>query len=305
MQVDLNLLVALDALLEECSVQGAADRLHLSPPAMSRTLSRIRRATGDEVLVRSGRTMVPTPRALGLQGETREVVRAATALLTPRRGLDLASLRRTFTVRSHDALLGPLAAALTDDAAAAGPGVALRFLAEPDGDSAELARGRVDLEVGSGAAPSAEVVSATVGADTMVLVCRPEHPLARGEVDAGRFAGADHVSVSRRGRAGGVVDDALASHGLVRRVVAVLPTSASALELVSRTSAVAVVAGRSCAPTVASLGLVTLAVPVDLPPVPVVLAWHRRQDGDPAHRWLRSRARTVLEDLLAAPAPAG
>ena len=73
--VDLNLLIALDALLEENSVAAAADRLHLSPPAMSRTLSRIRRATGDDILVRSGRTMTPTPRALELREETRELVR--------------------------------------------------------------------------------------------------------------------------------------------------------------------------------------------------------------------------------------
>ena len=73
--VDLNLLIALDALLEENSVAAAADRLHLSPPAMSRTLSRIRRATGDDILVRAGRTMAPTPRALELRDETRDLVR--------------------------------------------------------------------------------------------------------------------------------------------------------------------------------------------------------------------------------------
>ena len=91
MHVDLNLLIALDALLEENSVAAAADRLHLSPPAMSRTLSRIRRATGDDILVRTGRAMSPTPRALELRDETRELVRRARAVLTPPRTLDLES----------------------------------------------------------------------------------------------------------------------------------------------------------------------------------------------------------------------
>ena len=121
--VDLNLLIALDALLEENSVAAAADRLHLSPPAMSRTLSRIRRATGDDILVRSGRTMTPTPRALELREETRELVRRAAAVLTPPRTLDLDALDRVFTIRSHDALACALAPPLTA-AAAAAPGVA-------------------------------------------------------------------------------------------------------------------------------------------------------------------------------------
>src|SRR6201996_169778 len=97
MQLDFNLLPALDALLEENSVGAAADRLHLSAPAMSRTLSRIRRATGDQILVRTGRTMTPTPRALELREETRELVRRATVVLTPPQTLDLDTLDRVFT----------------------------------------------------------------------------------------------------------------------------------------------------------------------------------------------------------------
>jgi DNA-binding transcriptional LysR family regulator len=106
--VDLNLLTALDALLEENSVQAAADRLHLSSPAMSRALTRIRKATGDEILVRTGRTMSPTPRALAIRDEVRATVRRAEDLLSPIRTLDLPSLRRTFTIQGHDALLGEL-----------------------------------------------------------------------------------------------------------------------------------------------------------------------------------------------------
>src|ERR1700742_5245731 len=98
MHVDLNLLIALDALLEENSVAAAADRLHLSPPAMSRTLSRIRRATGDDILVRTGRTMSPTPRALELREETRELVRRATAVLTPVQDPNLDTLERALHI---------------------------------------------------------------------------------------------------------------------------------------------------------------------------------------------------------------
>src|ERR1700678_3752028 len=123
MHVDLNLLIALDALLEENSVAAAADRLHLSPPAMSRTLSRIRRATGDDILVRAGRTMTPTPRALELREETRELVRRAAVVLTPTRTPAPAALDRGSPTRSHEPRACPPAPPLTAAIAAAAPGV--------------------------------------------------------------------------------------------------------------------------------------------------------------------------------------
>ncbi|MFG2582813.1 LysR family transcriptional regulator [Streptomyces malaysiensis] len=146
--MDLNLLVALDALLEENSVAAAADRLNLTPPAMSRTPARIRRATGDDILVRAGRTMVPTPRALELREETRDLVRRATAVLTPVRRLDLARLNRHFSVRGHDALLAALAAPLIARVGATAPNIRLSLLAESV-DQPHLTRGQVDLEIGA------------------------------------------------------------------------------------------------------------------------------------------------------------
>src|SRR5919199_290295 len=109
MQLDLNLLTALDALLEEGSVTGAAERLRLSAPAVSRTLGRIRRLTGDDILVRTGRTMTPTPYALAVREQVGDLVRQANAVLAPRRELDLATLTRTFTLRCHDAIATMLA----------------------------------------------------------------------------------------------------------------------------------------------------------------------------------------------------
>src|SRR5213592_1214542 len=99
---DFNLLVTLDAVLTEGSVVRAAQRLHLSPSAMSRALARLREATGDPLLVRAGRGLVPTPRALELGGRVGGLVREAEAVLSPGEGLDLARLVRTFTLRSRD-----------------------------------------------------------------------------------------------------------------------------------------------------------------------------------------------------------
>jgi DNA-binding transcriptional LysR family regulator len=301
--VDLNLLIALDALLEENSVAAAADRLHLSPPAMSRTLSRIRRATGDDILVRTGRAMTPTPRALELREETRELVRRATAVLTPPQELDLDTLDRTFTIRSHDALACALAPPLTAVAGAAAPGVQIRLLAEPSADVADLARGHTDLEIGAAGPARPEIAAETIGTDHMAIIFRTGHPLAQGELTPQRLAAASHVTVSRRGRLHGVIDDALAERGLTRRVIASLPTSSAALDLVARTDLVTTVAEQVCRPVWTGLGLLARPFPFAVPPVPVILTWHHRNDTDPAHSWLRAQVRHALRTILSTGPP--
>lgn len=296
--VDLNLLVALDALLEEQSVQGAAERLHLSAPAMSRTLARIRMATGDDILVRSGRSMLPTPLALALRAETRELVQRGRAVLAPRRDVDIASLERVFTIFGNDALLGVLAIELVPEMAATAPGVRLRFLAETDADSLDLARSRADIEVGADASAAAEIASATMGFDLLTLVMRDGHPLATGELTPERFAAAAHVAVSRRGRLSGAIDEVLTAEGLRRRVTATMPSAAAALTVVARSDAVAVVADRMSARTRADLALVNRPLPFSTPRLPAVMSWHRRDDSDVAHRWFRDRVGSALRAAL-------
>lgn len=297
-QVDFNLLVALDALLEENSVQAAAERLHVSAPAMSRTLTRIRRATGDDILVRSGRTMVPTPLALELRQETHELVQRGTAVLAPRRRLDLAALDRTFTIRGHDALLGVLAAGLAVPTLAEAPGVRMRFLAEASGDSSDLARGRADLEVSSAAPVAADIASETAGTDQLVVVLRAGHPLAALPMTVHRFAAVHHVTVSRRGSLHGAIDDLLAERGLRRKVIAAVPAASAAFAVVAGSDVVTVVTDRVSAGPRADLDLIARPLPLDVPGVPAVVSWHRRYDSDPAHRWLRSRVREVLRQAL-------
>lgn len=298
MHVDLNLLVALDALLEEGSVAAAADRLHLSPPAMSRTLARIRRATGDEILIRTGRTMTPTPRALELRDETRELVRRAAAVLTPVQELRLETLERTFTVRCHDALVPALARTLTTAIESTAPGVRIRLLAEPSGDVADLARGHTDLEIGDAAPVRPEIAAEHLGTDRLVLVCAATHPLAEGDLSPQRLVTADHVTVSRRGRLHDAIDDRLAELELRRRVIAALPSSSAAMELAATVPVVTSVPERVCRPGWTRLGLHARPLPFELPAVPLIVAWHRRYDGDAAHAWLRAQVRDGLRAVL-------
>lgn len=299
MQLDLNLLTALDALLEEGSVAGAAARLHVTAPAMSRTLGRIRHATGDQILVRTGRTMVPTPYALEVRAQVHDLVQQAHRLLSRDRELDLTTLDRTFTIRWHDALTSACGPALLTAVHHRAPGVRLRLLAETNSDTPELRRGEVDLE-SSSAAPSAPGLRhELIGESRLVAAVRPGHPLTEGPLTPERYAAAEHVTVSRRGRLRDPVDDALASLGLERLVIAAAPSTATALQLVLDTDLVVTVPHAVTGPALRTLGLRVLPLPFAMPLVPLHLVWHQRHDNDRAHAWLRAQAGSAVREMIA------
>src|SRR6187431_3356511 len=145
---DLNLLVTLDVLLAEGSVARAAQRLRLSPSAMSRALARLRETTGDPLLVRAGRGLVPTPRALELRGRVGQLVQDAEAALSPAENLNLKQLVRTFTLRTSEGFVENFGPDLIARLSAEAPGVRLRFVQKSDKDSASLRDGTVDLDTG-------------------------------------------------------------------------------------------------------------------------------------------------------------
>ncbi|GAB6902376.1 LysR family transcriptional regulator [Kineosporia succinea] len=285
--MDLNLLTALDALLSEGSVSAAAERSRVSVPSMSRTLARLRRVTGDELLVRSGRGMTLTPRALALRDGIGPVLQQARDLLTPAPELDLARLERTFTLRWHESLVTALGPALVARVREAAPGARLRFLAEPAADTDDVRHTRIDLLAGSSVPALPDLNSVLLGHDELVVVMRAGHPLAAKNLTLQRYARADHLSVSRRGRLRDPVDDVLEKHGVTRDVTVAVPGSAAALDLVATTDLLAVVPRRVTASSVIARGLVTRPAPVALPPVPLRLYWHRRHDDDQPHAWLR------------------
>lgn len=297
--VDLNLLVALDVLLDEQSVSGAARRLHLSEPAMSRTLGRVRKALGDPVLVRAGRQMVPTPHALAVRAEVGAVVERARALFAGPGAVDLRTVSRTFAILGSDVLAGVFGPALFARAAEQAPGVRLRFLGESHVDAPVLREGTADLELGVIGETAPEVRVEHFRDDRMLGVVRPGHPLLKGELTVRRFAAADHLTVSRRGRLAGPVDAALAELGLSRRVVGSAATFASSVFILQSTDLVGLAASWA-RPLTEALGLVAFEVPLELPLLPLGMAWHPRHDADPAHAWLRG----CVRDLVAEGVPA-
>jgi DNA-binding transcriptional LysR family regulator len=302
MQLDLNLLTALDALLEEGSVAGAAARLHVTSPAMSRSLGRIRKATGDQILVRTGRSMVPTTRALAMRSQVHALVQQAHQLLAAQQELQLEALERVFTVRWHDALAAACGTALVAAVHRQAPGVQLRLPAEPGTDTPELRRGEVDLASSSSRPALPDIRHRLVGHDQLVVAVRPGHPLTEGPLTVERYADAEHVTVSRRGRLRDPIDDALATHGHERHIVTAGPTAAFALQLAPDTDLVLSLPDTVTRRARAQLGLVTLPLPFQMPAIPLYLLWHQRHDDDRAHIWLRDLATETVQALFAPPA---
>ncbi|HEY9023445.1 MAG TPA: LysR family transcriptional regulator [Burkholderiaceae bacterium] len=291
-ETDLNLLATLDVLLAEGHVARAAERLRLSPSAMSRQLARLRVATGDPLLVRAGRGLVPTPRALELQGRVGSLVQDARAALRPAQRLDLARLERTFTLRTRDGFVENFGAALVARVAAEAPGVRLRFVPKPDKDNTPLRDGSVDLETGVvGQRTGPEMRAQALIRDRLVGVVHAGHALARGRMSAQRFARAGHVVVSRRGDARTGIDDALEALGLQRAVAVIVDGFAPALALARETDLVASVPEQHTGRLRA--GMHTFALPVALPAFTVSMLWHPRLQADAAHRWLRDCVREV------------
>lgn len=289
---DLNLLVSLDVLLAEGSVAHAAQRLRLSPSAMSRTLARLRTATGDPLLVRAGRGLVPTPRALELRDRVGRLVRECEAVLRPADTLNLKGVVRTFTLRTRDGFVenyGPsLIARIGEDA----PGVRLHFVQKADKDSAPLRDGTVDLETGvvdMTTAPELRVQA--LFRDRFIGVVRTGHPLSLGEVTPTRYAAGKHVSVSRRGIAKGPIDDALQQFGLEREIGTIVGDFSTALALSRSADLIATVPERHTGNL--RTGMYSFSLPFFVPELTLSLLWHPRMDADPAHRWLRRCVREV------------
>ncbi len=283
---DLNLLVTLEVLLAEGNVARAAKRLRLSPSAMSRALARLRETTGDPLLVRAGRGLVPTPRALELRDRVSQLVQDTEAVLRPAEAPDLSQLVRTFTLRTSEGFVENFGPRLIERVGAQAPGVRLRFVPKPDKDSAPLRDGAVDLETGVvGAAMGPEVRAQALFRDRFIGVVRIGHALCQGEITPARYAAGRHIGVSRRGSDQGPIDAALTGLGLHREIATIVGGFATALALARASDLVASVPERHSGNL--RDGMHSFMLPVPTPEITVSLLWHPRLQADPAHRWLR------------------
>ena len=289
---DFNLLVTLDVLLKEGSVAGAARRLNLSPSAMSRALARLREVMGDPLLVRAGRNLVPTPRAVELREQVGSLVDGANAVLRPAKKLDLSKLIRRFVLRTSEGFVETFGSVLLDRFSQQAPGITLQFLTKTDKESAPLRDGDVDLETGVIDAQTApELRALPLFEDRWVGVVNSAHPFAGTSVSASQFIAGDHVLVVRRGLHSSDVDEAFRSVGMERRVATIVNGFSSAIALSRQSDLIATVPERHTEGI--WKGMHAFPLPIDIAPFTISMLWHPRMDGDLAHRWFRTSVREV------------
>lgn len=287
---DLDALIDLQALLAAGSVTGAAERLHLSVPAMSRRLARLRHQLGDPLFVAAGRGLVPTARALALAPRVERLVEEAGRLLAPER-VDLATVRRTVVLRANDGFVGGWSAALSARVAAQAPHLVLRFVPRTSKDPEPLRRGDVDLDLGVPPEDDApELLRAPLFEARFVAAFRVGHPLGKPRaLDAARYAAWPHVEASRRTPGRGPLADALSAAGIAREVRVVVPGFQAALAVAAGSDLIATVPEpfvRWCAP---AMRCHVATLPVRTPAVSVAMTWHPRNDAEPVQRWVRAQ----------------
>jgi len=288
-EIDLNLLVVLDALLDTRSIKHTADRVALSPSATSHALARLRDALDDPLLVRAGRDMVLTEGAEALRPRLRRALDELQRALRAGDDIDPETLRRDFRIATSDFAELFVLAPASDAIAVAAPGVALQSHVY-DGDAPDKLRSnRYDLALGVFVNLPADICQRPLFHEQFVCVLRKGHPAARRKLTAERFASLEHVLVSPRGDPRGVVDRLLEEQGLSRRVARTVTSFAVAPHLVANSDYVLTIARRVALQLAPALDLVVREPPVALNGFELSMVWHRRADDDPAHGWLRDQ----------------
>lgn len=296
--LDLNLLKAFDALMDERNVTKAAERLAVSQPAVSATLNRLRDALGDPLFVRTQRGVAPTARALELSAPIKRVLADIEALLLPAT-LDLATAAFTVTLSATDyalrAVVVPFVAALRPLA----PHVRISVVQATGAVLLEqMERGTLDLALLTPDMAPPELHSRTLFDERYVCVMREQHPAAQsGALTLERFCQLDHGIVSLQGGGfTGATDRALAQLGLQRPVMVSVPSFGMLLDMVHSTDLVALVPQRLLHDTT---GLKVQTPPLEIPGFSKILVWHERTHSDPRQRWVRDLLISVCGQLAA------
>jgi DNA-binding transcriptional LysR family regulator len=299
--MDLNLLAALDALLNTGSVNDAAKRMHLSAPAMSHTLARIRVALDDPILVRAGRKLVPTPRANAMRESVRRLVAEAKDLMQPGNAVSLGQIDREFTLRAPEGMGIVYGTTLLEAMRESMPLIRLRFVPESESDASALRDGRIDLDVGVLTDRGPEIQTSLLYEQHIVGVVKAGHPLLGSRMTPKRFASQLHVAITQRGRVRELIDVLLEEAGVTRRAVLTVPSAYGALLAAARSTMVACVPEPLARTVAQALELEIFKLPVAVPSEKVMQAWHPRDEVDPAHRRLRECVASVSKQVAFGP----
>jgi DNA-binding transcriptional LysR family regulator len=293
--LDLNLLRTLQALLAERHVGRAARRLGTSQPAMSRALAKLRITFADELLVRVGQAMQPTPRALELRGPVEEVLSRVEELLVGTR-FDPATATGTIRIAALDILTYMLVPKVLKVLALEAPQLDLQIVQWSHRWREHLESGDVDITVGQPAGKEPGIYSQLLVRNSWACVLRRGHPALAKPWTRQRFAQLSHLLIDVSGKGGGQVDAALAQHGLKRRVGLRMPYVVLSPLIVAETDLVLTTARWLAETMAAKHPLVVKTTPVELAPVDLPMVWHERTHRDPRQRWLRELLKRVARE---------
>jgi DNA-binding transcriptional LysR family regulator len=295
--IDLNLLAVLRALLSERHVTRAASRLGLSQSATSHALARLRELYGDPLLVRSGRELQLTPRAMRLLPALEHGLRSLQAAFDPEPAFDPKSAQHRFTIGTADymqaVLMGPLLRRLVRDA----PNVDLAIVTFPNLEE-QLESGAIDLALTvTGTTPRRTLLSESLFADDFACMVRNDHPIVKKKLTLERYLELRHLVVAPSGTPGSIVDTALERRGLVRRVGLRVSNFLIAPIVVCETDFINTMPTRFARQAARNYPLRLLPPPLTLPRFGLISLWHSRLDNDPAQRWLRELVSSVSKSL--------
>lgn len=297
--LDLNLLRVFDEVMAERSLTRAARNLSLTQPAVSNALRRLRETLGDDLVVRSGQGMAPTPRALAVWPIVREALRQLQSSLAPG-DFEAATANTTFVLAMADATAAELMPHLVDRLEREAPGVSLRVIPLTTRDPRGLLDHEdVDLAIGHFPSVLADLVVRAQSGDGVafahqrlyggeyVCVMRKSHALAKGPLTLSRFCAARHMLVSFSGRPYGFIDESLAAIGRKRRIVLTVNQFFTAGRVVANSNLLTVLPKHFVGVTGIADQLVQRPLPFDVAPVNVDALWHGRVDAQSDHIWLR------------------
>jgi DNA-binding transcriptional LysR family regulator len=299
--LDLNLLVALRALLAERHVTRAAARVGLSQPAMSHALSRLRELLGDPLLVRTPNGMRPTPRAEAMAAPLERALEDIGRLMTSPAPFEPRLSTRKFRIASNDYMELVLFPRLLRRLWTEAPNIDIRIINLAEAVNVDLAEGRLDLAMGvvelANPDPPRGIRSLDLVSDGFVCVVREDHPVVKKRLSLDDFVALPHALVAPRGEDGSVVDSALARLGKKRRDEEVWDLHRHAPHVVRETDLLLTLAARVAASLAPLLGLRRIPPPLELTSFTMAMQWHERQHVDPAHVWLRELIAAVAKDL--------
>lgn len=294
--LDLNLLVALDALLQERSVSAAAHRLHLSQPAMSAALNRLREQLGDPLLVTHGKRMIPTPHAAALAESVSQLLAQCDSLLCNSASFDPLSSRRVFTICASDYMIETVVTPLVRKLCQIAPQVSTKILLQNDINPTHLLdRGELDVLLMPQTYISPLHPAELLFTERQVVLGWRENPVMQQPMTVDLFYAQGHVAVDfAQGRAPSFAEQQLANLPRQRKIELTVPSFMAVPGMLVGTPRLAVVHGRLAEKVVQTMPLTIAPMPIELPELNEMMQYHQARAHDQGLRWLLDCIRSVI-----------